>query len=235
MPEPSGVLVTRPEPAASRTAQHLKDLGFTPIPAPLLRIRPLEHRLPDPALLQAILVTSANALPGLPSTYRHLPLYAVGDGTAARARALSFCIVVSAGADAAALASLARAALRPEAGPLLLAAGTGRSAALAASLRATGFAVLRRTLYEARPVACLPAAAANALTKKGLAAALFFSAETAHTFARLVIKAGLAPALGSVTALAIGESAAAVLRPLPFRCVRVALRPTEEALLAMLA
>ncbi|MGH7070555.1 MAG: uroporphyrinogen-III synthase, partial [Acetobacteraceae bacterium] len=67
-----------------------------------------------------------------------------------------------------------------------------------------------------------------------LRAALFFSGETASHVARLVGTAGLSAELAPVTAIAIGEAAAAALRPLPFRSVRVAVRPTEEAVLAML-
>ncbi len=235
MPDRPGVLVTRPEPGASATSARLAELGCAPLVAPLLGIRARRARLPDPAHLQAVVATSGNALPGIPAPYRSLPLYTVGDATAARARALGFATVTSAAGDAAALAALVVPACRPDAGPLLLAAGALQGERLAASLRAQGFAVHRRTLYAAVPVRRLPPAARQALAEKRIAAALFFSAETAETFARLVTAAGLAAELAGVTALAIGEPAAGALRRLPFRSVRVALRPTEEALLAMLA
>jgi uroporphyrinogen-III synthase len=235
LPEPAAVLITRPEPGASATAARVAALGFLPITAPLLRIRPLAPRLPDAAALQAVLVSSANALPGLPNPYRRRPLYVVGDATAARARALGFCPVTSAAGDASALAALVGRACRPAAGPLLLATGARQGERLAASLRAQRFTVLRRTLYAARPVGRLPVAARAALAAGRLAAALFFSAETASAFARLVTAARLNAALPEIAALAIGPAAAAALSPLPFRFVRVALRPTEEALLAMLA
>jgi uroporphyrinogen-III synthase len=203
--------------------------------APLLGIRARRARLPDPARLQAVLATSGNALPGLPAPYRSLPLYTVGDATAERARGLGFATVSSAAGDAAALAELLSRACRPDAGPLLLAAGARQGERLSAALRAQGFAVLRRVLYAAVPVRRMPPSARQALIEKRIAAALFFSAETAETFARLVAEAGLAGELARVTALAIGEPAASALRRLPFRSVRVAVRPTEEALLAMLA
>ncbi len=227
--------MTRPEPGASATAAHLAARGFSPLIVPLLRIRPRPARLPDPARLQAMLATSGNALPGLASHHLRLPLYTVGDATAARARALGFIALTSAAGNAAALASLVADACRPEAGPLLLAAGARQGTALATTLRRRGFSVLRRTLYAAAPVARLPTAARQAFAEGRIAAALFFSAETAETFARLLADAGLAASLAGVTALAIAEPAAAVLRRLPFRSVRVALRPNEEALLAMLA
>jgi uroporphyrinogen-III synthase len=230
-----GVLVTRPEPGASATGARLAELGFAPLVAPLLQIRPRPAHLPGPGRLQAVLVTSFNALPVLAGGHRLVPLYTVGDATAARARALGFAAVTSAAGDAATLAALVGRACRPAAGPLLLAVGARQGRPLAAALRGQGFSVLRRTLYAAEPVSCLGEAARRALAEGRIAAALFFSAETAATFARLIADAGLVAALASVMALAIAEPAAAVLRRLPFRAVRVALRPNEEALLAMLA
>ncbi len=233
-PNQPGVLVTRAEPGASATSARLAELGFAPLAAPLLRIRPRPARLPDPAGLQAVLATSANALPGL-AEYRRVPLYTVGDATAARARGLGFATVASAAGDVASLAALVGRACRAEAGPLLLAAGARQGGKLAAALRGQGFSVLRRVLYAAEPVSRLPEAARLALAEGRVEAALFFSAATAASFARLVAETGLEAALARVTALAIAEPAAAVLRRLPFRSVRVALRPNEEALLAMLA
>lgn len=234
MPEAGGILITRPEPGASATAAHLLGRGFSPVLAPLLRIRRLQPRLPDPDRIQALVATSANALPALAAAYRQVSLYLVGDATATKASAYGFKRVASAGGNAAALAALVGSACRPDSGPLLLAAGARQGGALAASLRANGFAVIRRSVYAAQPVAKLPDAARTSLAEGRITAALFFSGETATTFTRLVATAGLSAALAPVAAVAIGPAAAHALRPLPFRCVRVALRPTEEAVLAML-
>ncbi|MGH7087014.1 MAG: uroporphyrinogen-III synthase, partial [Acetobacteraceae bacterium] len=134
-----------------------------------------------------------------------------------------------------ALATLVAAACRPAAGPLLLAAGARRGQELAATLREAGYAVIRRIVYAALPVERLPVAARAGLREGGIEAALFFSGDTAATFARLIGAAGLSTALVPVAAIAIGPAAAAALRHLPFRSVRVAVRPTEEAVLALLA
>ncbi len=234
LPEPGAVLITRPEPGASATAAHLLRRGFSPVLAPLLRIRHLQPSLPEAHRLQALLAASANALPALAAAHREAPLYVVGDATADEARALGFGSVSSAAGDAAALAALVAGACRPKAGPLLLAAGARQGGKLAAALRGKGFAVIRRSVYAARPVATLPDSARASLSEGRIATALFFSGETAAAFARLVAAAGLSAALAPVAAVAIGPAVASALRPLPFRSVRVALRPTEEAVLAML-
>ncbi len=235
MPDPAAILITRPEPGASATAARLAALGFRPVVAPLLTIRRRAPELPAATHLQAALVASVQALPALAAAHRGVPLYVVGDATAGAARALGFKTVISAAGDAAALATLVAAACRPAAGPLLLAAGRGRGEELAATLREAGFAVIRRSVYAAFPVARLPAAARAGLREARIETALFFSGETAATFVRLIGAAGLRTALLPVAAIAIGPAAAAALRPLPFRSVRVAVRPTEEAVLAKLA
>jgi len=227
------VLVTRPEPAASETAVRLKALGFDPVISPCIAVRIMPAKLPPPEAVQAVLVTSANALPALPPSYEDLPLLAVGDATAAHARAAGFHQVQSAAADAAALAQLAARRCDPAGLPLLLAAGEGHGEALQAALRAAGFAVLHRTVYATGPAASFPPAAAAALGAGLVAAALFLSAGTARAFAGLLPQP-LRPSLATVDALAIASSTAAPLRALPWRQVRIAVHPTLEAVLALL-
>ncbi len=219
-----GVLVTRPQPGASETASRLEALGWRPVLAPLLTIG--LRRVALPRRPQAVLVTSGNALPALPAALHGTLLLAVGDATAARARAAGFATVYSAGRDAAALAELAVQRCDPAAGPLLLASGAGQGMALAAALRARGFIVRRRIAYAAAPVSALPACAWN-----GLHAALFFSAATAHIFVRL---AGAGAYLQHIEALALSRATERALRPLPWRRIRVASLPTQDELLTLL-
>lgn len=224
------VLVTRPEPGASETAAALEARGFMPVVAPMLTVRALPVRLP-PAV-GAVLVSSGNALPALPAALHGVALLAVGEATAARARAAGFRRVCSADGDAAALAALASRVLPPGV-PVLLATGAGQGAALAADLRGRGFPVHRRAVYAARPVRRLPPAARAALAGTGLRAVLFLSAETARAFVR-ALPAALRPALAEVDALAIGQPAAQAVMHLPWRSVRVSAKPTLEFMMAML-
>ena len=230
LPDALGVLITRPEPGASETARRIAALGLLPILAPCLTIQPLPVRLPPG--VQAVLVSSGNAIPALPEMLHGLPLLAVGDATAARARAAGFGNVSSADGDAAALAALV-AGHCPARATLLLATGQGQGGGLAADLRRRGFRVHRRAVYAARPVVRLPGPAREALTAGGLRAALFLSAETARAFARALPEA-LHPALAAVDALAIGQPAADALQHLPWRRVRVSAKPTLDSVLAML-
>jgi uroporphyrinogen-III synthase len=235
MPGPApSVLITRPEPGARETAARVALRGFSPILAPVLRIHTLPARLPPAATLGALLVTSGNAVAPLPRAHHVVPLFAVGDATAERARAAGFATVHSAAGDAAALAALVTREVSTLAGPLLLAAGRGQGNQLAALLRQAGYRVVRRVVYAAEPETNLAAAAAGALAARVVTAALFFSAETARHFVTQVQRAGLAGTLATVDAISIGEAAAVALQALSWRRIRVAARPTQDDMLALL-
>lgn len=223
-------MITRPEPDASETATRVAALGFEPVIAPLLSVRP--RRVAGRGDHDAILVTSRNAIASLPPEWRGARLLAVGSATAQRAREAGFACVLDAGGDAADLAALTRDRLSPGA-KLLLVHGVGQGDALAGALAELGFAVTRRRGYGTEAVRALPAAAGDALRSEVLRTATFLSAATARAFVRLM-PATLVPLLEAVDAVVIGRSTADALAPLPFRRVRVSLKPTLDEILALL-
>jgi uroporphyrinogen-III synthase len=227
-------LITRPEPMASETAARVAAMGFTPIVASLLEIRPTPVSLPPRERIAAVLLTSGNAVVPALAPLRTTPTLTVGGATASRASAAGFETVVSADGDAVALASLVRARLRPTDGTLLLAAGRGQSMALAGELRASGYHVARRVVYAAMPVAELPPAARAALLDSRTRAVLFFSAETARQFVRLVRAAGLAYAVKNREAITIGPRAGMALKEVAWSRIRVAREPNQHEMLALL-
>ena len=229
-----GVLVTRPEPGLSETAEALAGMGFMPVGAPLLSIRSRHPALPQ--RVQAILLTSGQAaapLAALAPSLRTVPVLAVGDATAARARANGFEAVDSAAGDATGLVRIASARFDPTGGPLLLACGQGQGRAVAAALRQAGFRTRRRCVYAVRPVRRLPEPALDALRSGRLDAALFFSAAAAAAFVR-VLPPCLYAALAAIRAVVISPRAAEPLRGLRWRSVAVAAAPNAAALLALL-
>jgi len=219
------ILVTRPEPGASATAARLSAMGHAPILLPCLSIKPKTINLPEsPA---AIIITSAQAIPALPAAYHHLPVFCVGDATAARLREKNFSSVLSAGGDARDLEKLILRHRLP--GTHLLAVGERHGQALAATLRDAGMKILRRAVYTASPIRTLQTEVLDALAGNRVQAALFYSAETVRAFARL------RPAgTDAVTAFALSPAVAAPLAGLPWSAIRVALAPTEADLLALL-
>ncbi len=225
--------MTRPEPGARETADRLNAMGFTPVLAPAMRIRAKPANLPDPTRLGAVLVTSGQAVPALPVSYRGITLFAVGDATAARARQCGFTHVISAGGDSTDLTATVGGAIAPGA-TLLLATGQGLGRGVAASLRAAGFAVIRRSVYARTAVRRLPFAALRALRSGSLRAALFFSADSASGFIALIEAAALHETVANADAVAISQPAAVALERLPWRRILVAARPNQDAMLALL-
>ncbi len=219
------ILITRPEPGATATAIRVQKLGHRPILAPCLTITPLAITLPEsPA---ALIITSGQAIPALPARYQGARIFCVGDATAARLEAAGFRMVESANGDAADLFRLIRAKNLP--GTHLLVTGQGHGLMLTAQLRGAGTKVARRTVYKASPVKSFPADAAEALAGGKIAAALFYSAESARAFIRLK-----PPGTASIEALALSDAVAGPLQALPWTKIRVALAPTEADLLALL-
>jgi uroporphyrinogen-III synthase len=75
------LLVTRPEPDASRTAAHLDALGIEPIIEPMLHARAIDARVPSANGFAALAVTSANAIRFLAAygdDFKSLPVFCVG-------------------------------------------------------------------------------------------------------------------------------------------------------------
>ncbi|HVC50736.1 MAG TPA: uroporphyrinogen-III synthase [Stellaceae bacterium] len=229
---PPRALVTRPRAEAAALAAVLAARGIETIVEPLIEIGWRDGPL-DLAGVQAVLCTSANGVRALAraSGERTVPLYAVGETTAAQARSEGFAAAEGAGGDIVDLARLVGARLHPAAGRLVHIAGSAVAGDLAGELRAAGFAVERAVLYDAQPAAALTPETAAALAERSIDLALFFSPRTAAIFLRLAADAGVAGALTRVTAISISRAADAALGDLAFRGRLVAAAPTQAAVL----
>jgi uroporphyrinogen-III synthase len=162
------------------------------------------------------------------------PVFAVGAATAKRATEAGFKRAFNADGDADSLANLVADTLSPANGSLFLPTGQGQGIDLAVSLRRRGYHVVRRVAYEVVGVSVLPEPAAACLRQHQLAAAMFFSGNTARHFVRLLQAAALSDAVRDVEAVSISERAAVALRPLPWRRISVAAKPNQDAMLALL-
>lgn len=231
------ILVTRPPEDAQRTAAGLQARGHEAVVAPLVEIRFRDG--PPLALenVQAILATSANGVRALArrTQRRDIPVFAVGPQTAETAQQLGFLQVKNAQGDAAALAESAKRWASPDGGALFHPGAAQAKGGLAENLRMAGFTVVNEILYDAVPLSELPAAAADALSSGMLDAALLFSPRSARALAEAVQRAGLVRACGGLEALCISRATADALAPLRFRAIRVAARPDQDAILALLA
>jgi len=89
------LVVLRPEPGASRTAARADAMGLEVRLMPLFLVVPIEWAAPDPSDFDALILTSANAVRHggeQLETLKPLPVHAVGEATAALARAAGFTV-----------------------------------------------------------------------------------------------------------------------------------------------
>ncbi|MBP0491616.1 uroporphyrinogen-III synthase [Pararoseomonas indoligenes] len=232
-PDAPACLITRPEPGGGATAARVAALGWCPVAAPALILSPLSME-PAPGA-RAALLPSAAAIPALAGAVPpDLPVLAVGEATAAAARAAGFTAVEAAHGDAASLAALATARLDPRAGPLLLAAGRGYGDDLASDLVGRGFAVIRREAYAVAEAPGFPPEARAALSAGQIRAALFLSPRSARVAIALLEAAGLRGAATGIRAVALSGRVAEALTSLKWKGLDVAPRPDHDALLDLL-
>ena len=144
------VWVTRTQPAADATAQRVRALGFSALVAPLLEVRAVADAVVDLTDVSAIAFTSGNAVAafGALSAERGLRVFAVGEATAAAARAIGFRIVLSAQGDVRALAAALRARRRELIGPILYPAAAEPAQDLPGALGAAGLSTRTVIFYE---------------------------------------------------------------------------------------
>jgi uroporphyrinogen-III synthase len=118
--------------------------------------------------------------------------------------------------------------------PLLHVSGAAVAGDLAGELKRAGFAVERLVLYDAVAATALSAAAAEGLSRGEFGAVLLFSPRTATTFVSLLRQAGLERAAARADALCLSPAVAAAAGGVPWRRVRVANQPSQEALLRLI-
>ena len=89
------LVILRPEPGASATAERARAMGLEPLAMPLFEVEPVDWDAPDSGSFDALLLTSGNAVRHggeKLQKLRQLPVYAVGEGTASAAREAGFDI-----------------------------------------------------------------------------------------------------------------------------------------------
>ncbi|MET1111515.1 MAG: uroporphyrinogen-III synthase [Allosphingosinicella sp.] len=206
------LLILRPEPGASETAGRARAMGLEPVVAPLFAITGVAGPPVEAMRYDAVLLTSANGARHAPAGLTALPCFAVGESTAAAARAAGFAEIRTGPSDGAAAAAMM--------------AGAGIERALHPcgrdhlEVEAPGVEIERRIVYAAEPVA-------HELFE-GPAVAMLHSARAAARFAEL------AGDKGAIAVAAISEAAAAAAGE-GWAAKAVAPAPRDQALLELAA
>jgi uroporphyrinogen-III synthase len=237
------ILVTRPYPDNEATGSVLRARGFAVLLAPMLRFEPLSFRDDPEAEYGAVIVTSANALRAIePQLAGHrlleLPVFAVGEHSAAAARAAGFGQVISADGDAAALRDRVLESVRAKQlkrkSALLYLAGHDLSRDLAGELSGRGFDVVTQTTYRMVPLSSLPRDVCDAFAANQVDAVLHYSRRSARAFVEAIRAGGVEISALAVPQCCISANVAAILREAGAAGVTVASSPDENALFGAL-
>jgi uroporphyrinogen-III synthase len=237
------VLVTRPYPDDEVTASALRARGFEVLLAPMLRFEPVAFVDDVDTRYGAVIVTSANALRGTEphlsgSRWLKLPLFAVGDHTAAAARRAGFENVVQANGDATSLRDCVVASVKAKelkkASTLLYLAGADLARDLAGELGERGFTVVTQTTYRMVPLSGLPREVCDAFAANGVEAVLHYSRRSARAFLDAARTAGVEISALAIPQCCISAAVASVLRDAGATQVMVAASPDENALFGAL-
>lgn len=185
LPEGKGrrILVTRPQPAAARTARLLQEAGFIADVFPLTQTQALSPKV-EMLDYAAVTATSINAFrhadPALLESLKHLPLFAVGIRTAEVAREYGFQTVIEGGGDAVRLAQTIAAHLPPQAHIIYL-AGRVRQPVFEERVHATGIIMQVYDIYDTVATNVQP----DAIINQPYAAVLLYSGVAASSLIRV--------------------------------------------------
>ena len=226
------VLVTRPEPGASRTADKLAALGYEPVLLPLTRIEPLPvESWPRPANFGAVAIPSANAVrhapPALLGEIAGLPVFAVGERTGHVAAAKGLSVRDSSSGDAERLAKRIIGAVKPGSRVLLL-CGRVRRSTLENRLTQARLSVTALETYDTVPIPLSEVQFHEATAARPIDVVLVYSAFAAEILSPRV------SSLQSAVFIAISDRVAQKLPAAAGIRTMVAREPTEEAMLSIL-
>ncbi len=233
------LLVTRPEPDAHRQAEALAGLGHDVTLSPLLAIEAVPGVSLELDDAQALIATSRNALRALASHRERaaairLPLFAVGEATAAEAGVCGFGAVTAAAGTGETLARLVAGKLDPRSGPLVHLSGETAAFDLKSALAAKGFTVKQPMLYRAVAAPELSEEAISQLKAGDLDGVILMSPRTAAIFADLVRRQEAVTQASRLICYCLSAAVAQAVKPLGATIV-VASQPREEELLALIS
>lgn len=233
------VLITRPEADARRTAARLRALGHEVVGSPVLSVQPIADAEFRPGPWEAVLITSANAARAIAAHPRRSEvlacrLIAVGRRSAEAAAEAGFAEVACADGDESDLVRYVAAQFAESPARFLYLAGTDLAADLAGDLVRRGLAVETVVIYRAAPAERLTPAAHAALSQGAIDAVLHYSQRSAEAFVELCRTAGLLEPALNTCHCCLSEPIASVLARAGAKCIRVAKKPDESTLVALL-
>jgi uroporphyrinogen-III synthase len=230
------VLVTRPEPGATRTAQHLRALGHTPLVLPLTEIisMPVDSAAGP---FDAVAITSANALRRAPepvlAPLLNLPCFVVGEATAQAARLMGFKHVISGDGDGVSLAHRITVSTHADARILYL-TGRVRSPEFEQIARQTGRKILPLTVYDTVLMDYTIEYLSGFFQNEPIEATLLYSRKGAEAFKKIMECEEFSYLFEKTEFFCLSPNIAKALSVNESPIIRIAAKPDETALLELL-
>lgn len=231
------LLVTRSAEDGKATAAELATRGHQAYCIPLIEINFEQNVDLELEGVQALLITSANALRAFAalSSNRELPVLAVGAATAKAARTLGFHDVAFADGNASELGSLVTRSCQTNRGPLIHLAGQHAANDLVEYLQRQGFDASLRVLYTAVAVAKIPDKLKALLRgQQKLDGVLLHSKRSAEILQVLLRSENLTDACRTLAAYCLSPAIANTAKSLPYQNILAADQPNQRALLDLL-
>ncbi|MBZ9656552.1 uroporphyrinogen-III synthase [Phyllobacterium lublinensis] len=231
------VLVTRPQPGATKTAERLLCGGFLPMVLPLTEIVSLPAKHPD-GTFHAVAVTSASALRQAPDQTLEpllkLPCFVVGEATAAAARARGFETVTTGDGDGSSLAQTVIEELCTKHRILYL-TGRVRAPAFEATLRKAGVHYRTLKTYDTVSVSYTTEFLVKFFSAGRIDCCLVYSHWGAEEFMRLMRREEIAHHFDRTPVFCLSSRIAEALAGLDRSLIHVSDRPDESALLELIS
>jgi uroporphyrinogen-III synthase len=221
------VLVTRPNDEALELAKAIKEMGHSPIIAPLFQVTKLKN-INDESLkhYQAIIITSRNALKSINNLKdKKIPLLVVGEKSNEVAKSLGFVNAIFAGRNSKELKEYIHNYQR-----LLYLSG----ADITEDFSALGKKITREIVYNAEKVKEVPEEFFKFLKNKDEKIALFFSQRSAIAFLNIIKGNNLENLCHNITVISLSDKISECFQGVALNANISAAEPTLENILETL-
>jgi uroporphyrinogen-III synthase len=232
------LLVTRPEPDASATADELRALGHEPVLQPLLEFRVLDFDVAPLRAAEALIVTSGAGLRalkdrGLIDDLADKPLYCVGGETARKALAAGFKAVLAVEETGEELAGKIAASWRKDAAIAHI-MGEHMAFDIVGALAREGFPIQSATVYSMEACAEFRPSVGAMIEAGEIDGVLLMSPRTAEIYVSLCHRYGRLRCAKTLSYFCLSANVAAKLASLEPDHVLISRKPNKQALLDLL-
>lgn len=225
------ILLIRALEDALPLASHLEALGKKVLCYPLFE--PVFFSIPPLENPQALIITSKNALRALKDNnhLKKIPLYVVGDQTAALAHQLGFITVLSARGSSRDLQELIIRQAQPEKGILYYLSGKIIKRDIVTELRVLGFKAQHQIVYQVNDIEHFPNSLVTNFFNKKISHVLFFSSRTTELFVDLAKASKLEKEIALNKALCLSYDVAEKAQKLLWKEIWVSPHPSTNNML----